>query len=120
MILEDIELSLQEFDPNVFYGMVDDEKVKKLGVWNYTVFNRVNITYNANKTSASDYFDVNIIRENYVPDGTDSEVIKKLTALNGVKLASKEPTFNYVKKPNTNIVIEMLTISFVRARKLNV
>lgn len=119
MFLEDIEAVLQELDPNVFYGMVEDDKVKKMAVWNYTVFNRTTINYSTNRTSTSDYFDVNIIRENYVPEGLDTEVIARLTALSGVRLAGNA-TLNYLRKPNTNIVMEILTIPFTRVRKSNV
>lgn len=118
MILTDIEAKLREVDPYVYYGIVDESR--KETVWNYTVFNRTSIKHSANKTAASDYFDVHVIRENYVPEGIDTEIIKRLCALPGVKLAGTDSTFDYVPKPNTNIVIEMLTISFVRARKQDV
>ena len=120
MILEDIERVLKEFDPIVFYGMAQDaDPITKepITIWNYIVFNRVNIRHTENKNSAGDYFDVHIIRENYVPEGIDDEIIKKLCALAGVKLADTDCTFDYVQKPNTDIVVEMLTIHFVRARK---
>ena len=118
MILRDIEEKLQEIDPNVFYGMVDP-KMKETQ-WDYIVFNRSVIKHNPNKTSDTDYFDVHIIRENYIPDGIEAEVIEKLTAIHGVRLAGVDSAFQYVQKPNTNIVVEMLTISFMRARKSNV
>lgn len=117
MILEDIEAKLKEIDNHVFYGMADDS-VRETK-WDYTVFNRSNIKYPGNKTAATDYFDVHIIRENYIPDGLDALVVEKLCALPGVRLGG-DGTFNYVQKPNTNIVIEMLTIPFMRARKANV
>ena len=94
MILSDIEAKLREIDPSVYYGMVDESRKETL--WNYIVFNR---------------------RENYVPEGIDAEVIEKLTSLPGVRLAGTDCTFNYVQKPNTNIIVEMLSIPFVRARK---
>lgn len=115
MILSDIEAKLQEIDSRVYYGMVDESA--KDTVWNYIVFNRTTIKHSQNKTSASDYFDVHIIRENYIPDGIDKEVIDKLCALPGVRLTGSDSTFAYVPKPNTNIVVEMLTINFVRTRK---
>lgn len=114
MILEDIEAKLKEIDENVYYGIVDESR--KDTVWDYIVFNRSNIKYSQNNISASDYFDVHIIRENYVPDGMDAEIIAALCSLNGVRLAG-DCTFNYVQKPKTNIVVEMLSIPFVRARK---
>ena len=115
MILEDIEAKLKEVDNRVYYGMVD-ENVKDT-VWNYIVFNRTTLGFSNNKTATSDYFDVSIIRENFVPEGIDNEVIQKLCALPGVRLASTDGNFNYVLKPNTNIVVELLTLHFVRARK---
>lgn len=114
MILTDIEAKLQEIDPRVYYGMVDNRVAET--AWNYIVFNRTGVKYSTNKTAASDAFDVHIIRENYVPDGVDTEVVTKLCELPGVRV-SGDCVFNYTQKPNTNIVVEMLTISFVRARK---
>jgi hypothetical protein len=37
--------------------------------------------------------------------------------INGMKLASSDGEYSYVMKPNTNIVVEILTLHFVRARK---
>lgn len=117
MILDDIQNQLERIDPNVFYGMVDDERVRKLNfVCNYTVFNRVKLTYNANLTSKSDYFDVHIVRENFIPEGTDIDVIDVMTDIAGMRLTG-DGEYQYVRKPNTNIVLEMLTLHFVRARK---
>ena len=115
MILSDIEAKLREIDPNVYYGMVDESE--NITVWDYIVFNRSTISHNANQTSATDRFDVHIIRENYVPDGMDIVVLEKLCSIEGVRKANADCTFNYVQKPNTNIIVEMLTIPFVRARK---
>ena len=114
MFLEDVETTLKEVDPVVYYGMVDKSRAET--EWNYTVFNRTRLTASTQKTSFGDAFDVHIVRENYVPEGIDSEIIAKLCKLPGVRLAG-EGTFDYVQKPNTNIVVEMLTIPFVRARK---
>lgn len=114
MILSDIEAKLKEIDPNVDYGMVSESRRETK--WNYIVFNRSTIRRNANKTAASDFFDVHIVRENYVPDGMDDEVISKLCELSGVRLADKEIDFNYVMK-SSDTVVEMMNIYFVRARK---
>lgn len=115
LFLADVEAKLKEIDPKVYYGIVD-ESVKET-VWDYIVFNRTNIRPSSNKTSAADRFDVHIIRENYIPEEVDETVITKLQELPGVRLAGENCEFVYVKKPNTNIVVEMLTIPFVRARK---
>lgn len=115
MILSDFENKLKEIDPNVFYGLVDRAMAET--VWDYTVFNRTVIKPSANRTAASDRFDVHVVRENYIPEGMDTQVIDKVCELPGVRLAGDDITFDYVQKPNTNIVVEMMTISFVRARK---
>lgn len=116
MLLEQIEEKLKEIDPNVYYGAAwrHDEPI-----WNYIVFNRKNIKYSTNKTSDSNYIEVHIVRENYVPEDIDIEVIKKLSEL-PLKHAGIDSTYSYDKKPNTDTVIEILTITFVRARKTNV
>lgn len=115
MILTDIEAKLKEIDPNVYYGIVDESR--KETFWDYIVFNRTIIRHSSNKTSATDRFEVHIIRENYIPDGLEDEVIDKMRELPGVRLADEDTVFTYVQKPNTNIVVEMMTITFVRARK---
>lgn len=114
MILTDIEAKLKEIDPNVDYGLVDTRRRET--VWDYTVFNRTTIKPSANRTAATDYFDVHIVRENYIPDGMDEEVIAKLCSLPGVRIAG-DGQFAYMQKPNTNTVVEMLTLPFMRARK---
>lgn len=115
MILTDIEAKLKEIDPHTYYGMVSESRAKT--VWDYIVFNRTTISHSSNKTAASDRFSVHVIRENYIPDGLEDEIIDKLCALNGVRLAGDDTAFTYVQKPNTDIVVEMMTIFFVRARK---
>lgn len=115
MILTDIEEKLQQFGDPVYYGMVDEAQAQT--VWNYIVFNRVAIQHSPNKTSDVDRFDVHIIRENFIPDGMEDAVMEKLREISGVRLTNENSVFSYVQKPNTNVVVEMLTIPFVRARK---
>lgn len=115
MILYDIEEKLKEIDPNVYYGIVDGSQRET--VWNYIVFNRTKIKRGANKASASDCFDVHIVRENYIPEGLEEQVVAKICELPGVRLLADDSQFVQDRKPNTNTVIEILTISFLRARK---
>lgn len=117
MILEEIQSKLREIDPHVYYGMVDDTEINGETKWNYIVFNRTKITRSANKTGASDRFAVHIIRENFIPEDVDTEVVNALCSIPGVRVMGEDSEFTYVQKPNTNIVVEMLTIPFVRARK---
>ena len=115
MILEEIKQKLEEVDQLVYYGMVDDS-VRET-VWDYTVFNRVITRPAANKNGFSDYFDVHIVRENFIPEGIDADVIEKMLSIDGMRLAGTDGTYTYVQKPNTNTVVEMLSLHFVRARK---
>lgn len=115
MILTDIEAKLKEIDENTYYGMVDDSRRET--VWDYIVFNRKKISHSDGRTSSTDRFDVHIIRENYIPDKLEDEVINKLREIPGIRLSGEDTDFAYVQKPNTNIVVEMMSIHFVRARK---
>ena len=121
MLLDDVKKALKEIDPLVFYGLVPsrlvDENNEEVTVWDYIVFNRSRLKSHANKTSYNDHFEVHIVREEYIPEGIDIDVIAKLTALPGVKLADEDGTYDYIMKPNTDTVVEMLTLTFTRGRK---
>ena len=116
MILETIKEKLQEVDPNVFYGMVDP--VMRETVWDYIVFNRKITKPGSDRTGYSHYFTVNIVRENFIPEGFDLTVIEKMREIPGMKLAGTDMEYNYTAKPNTNTVVEMFSIDFVRAVKV--
>lgn len=115
MILQEIQNKLEEIDPYVFYGMVDEQAITK--EWNYIVFMRKGLSVGTNKQEYSDRYTVAIIRENFIPEGLDIEVIDKMCQLQGMRLASADCQYNYTQKPNTNTVVEILTMEFVRARK---
>lgn len=117
MILNDIKEKLQELDENVFYGMVDDRMRET--VWDYIVFERKTMSFNQNKTSVSPYFSVHIVRENYIPEGFELEVIKKVLEIDGMRLTDQDGAYEYVQKPNTNIVVEMFSIDFVKPAKVS-
>lgn len=115
LILDEINKKLGEVDPIVFYGMVDDSMRET--VWNYTVFNRISTSSGANKTSYSDKFAVHIVRENFIPEGLFGQIVDKVCEIDGMRLSGTDATYTYVQKPNTNVVVEMLSIEFVRPRK---
>lgn len=116
MILNEIKTKLKELDTNVFYGMVDSSMQETL--WNYIVFNRTTLKQNPNKTGYTDCFTVHIIREEWIPEGFEIEVIKKMGEISGMRFAGSDGVYTYVPKPNTNIVVEMLSLDFVRAKKV--
>lgn len=115
MILDDIKNKLQEVDSNVFYAAVD-LSVKDT-VWDYIVFERTNLKVSTNKTGYTEGYTVRIIREEFIPEGTEISVIEKMLEIPGMRLASDGGTYEYVQKPNTNIVIEMFSVSFARPIK---
>ena len=115
MILNQINEKLEEIDSLVFYGAVDNEV--KESVWNYIVFNRGKLKPSSNKTGYTYSYDIHIVRENYIPEDLEIEVINKILEIEGMRLKDEEHEFNYIVKPNTNIVVEMLSLSFIKARK---
>ena len=115
MILEDIKNKLLEVDENVFYGMVHQRMNETL--WNYIVFDRSVMSINANKTGYTDKFTVHIIREEWIPEEVVFAVIDKMLEIPGMKLAGNDATYDYFEKPKTNVVIEMLSIDFVKQKK---
>ena len=115
MVLNEIKTKLEEIEDHVFYGMVDDSMQKTL--WNYIVFNRTVMKANSNKTGYTDYFTVHIIREEWIPEGFEIEVINKMLEINGMRLSGTDSVYTYVPKPNTNVVVEMLSIEFMKAKK---
>ena len=115
MILNDIKTKLEEIDENVFYGMADDSM--KETFWNYIVFNRTVMKHSQNRTGSSDYYAVHIIRENFIPEGLAHEVIAKMQEIDGMKVSLADAQYSYVQKPNTNIVVEMLSLEFVKPCK---
>lgn len=115
MLLEEIQSKLEEIDSKVFYGMVDEDKITD--DWNYIVFMRKALSIAEKRTGYSDRFTVAIIRENFIPEGLEIQVIDKMLEISGMRLANPDCQFSYTKKPNTNVVVELLTIEFVKARK---
>ncbi len=115
MLLTDIQTKLQELDGNVYYGAVDNSR--KETKWNYIVFDRQKMSVSTNKTGYSYYFSVHIVRENFIPEGFEKTVIDKMLEIDGMRLASSDGIYDYVTKPNTNIVVEMFSVDFVKPIK---
>lgn len=113
-ILEKLERCLQEFGLPVYYGRTF---AKENDAWNYFVFNRQSI----NKTGTSridvNYiYQVHIIMENYIDEDFEINVIKRVQEMTGLKLTG-QGQFNYVTKSNTDIAVEMLTLTFTKTHK---
>lgn len=110
-----IEEKLHEVADLVFYGSAD--VVKNNALWNYVVFWRETSSRSTNNTSYTDYYKVGIVHENWVPNEMIEATIAKLESLPGVRLANPNIDFNYSRKPSTNAVIEVATMTFSKPRK---
>lgn len=114
-ILGKIQESLETFNLPVDYGRTF---CKEKDAWNYFIFNRKE--FSKTGTSRNDlnyYYQVHIIMENYIPEGFEQEVIKKIQENTRLKLRDQSMIFNYITKNNTNIVVEMLTLEFTKTFK---
>ena len=113
-VLEQIENCLKQFGLPVYYGK---SFAKMNDSWNYFVFNRQSI--NKSGTSGCDLnyqYQVHIIMENYVDEDLEIRVMKAIK--DDVKLKITGPIqFNYVTKNNTDIVVEMITLTFTKTHK---
>lgn len=115
MILDEIKQKLEEINNKVYYGAVDEAESEN--IWDYIVFNRKPTKIGENRTGYSDYFQVNVICENFIPENMDDKIIKKMLEIKGMKTAASDIEYRYILKPNTNTVVEMMSITFVKARK---
>ena len=114
-MLQAIETALREVQTPVFYGSADD--VGNAALWNYIVFFRDRTSRNQNNTGYTDYFTVAIVHENWVPVEMIEAVIEKMEALKGMRLANVDVSYDYSRKPGTNAVIEIASMTFSHARK---
>lgn len=115
-MLEKIKEILESFNMPNYYGLSTHNKNKD---WNYFVFNRSSIGKSG--TSKRDFkfnYQIHIIMEEYIPEGFGLEVIKAIEDGTKLKLADKDHVFNYMVKPNTEMVVEMLTLEFTRPKKV--
>ena len=115
MILEEIKEKLEQIDKNVFYGAVDMSMKETL--WNYIVFNRVKLSPSQNKTGCTAEYAVHIVREDFIPEGLEEEVIEALKTIKGLRVDGDGGTYDYVTKPSTNNVVEMFSVNFYIPRK---
>lgn len=111
-----IKEKLLEIDNKVFYGIVPDNV--EVDTLDYFVFGQSKMRKSG--TSSNDlngYWYVVIVRENYIPDDLINQVISKLSEINGLRLADGDYEYNYIQKGNTNIIVEMLTLTFTKMKK---
>lgn len=114
-ILDEIYTKLKTLNDNVWYGMTED--ITNLDELDYLVFFRDYTTYYQEKKSFSDYYTVAIVKENYIPVDYFLQVVEVMESITGMKVSNDNINYDYTKKPNTDVTIEIATINFVKARK---
>ncbi len=123
MILDTIKDTLETLaaDPEypmiggVFYGGCN---VNTLPEWNYFVFGRGKVV-SANDKRYTGIYEVHIIHEDYIAEGYTLEVVKAMKeAIPGCSL-SEDISFDYTYKSDTNVVVEVATLTFKVARKVD-
>lgn len=114
-ILDEIYTKLKTLNNNVWYGMTED--ITNLDELDYLVFFRDYTTYYQEKKSFSDYYTVAIVKENYIPVDYFLQVVEVMESITGMKVSNDNINYDYTKKPNTDVTIEIATINFVKARK---
>lgn len=114
-ILELIQSTLETFGYPVYYGR---SFCKPQDDWNYFVFNRAYVSKSGKSNCDFNYYyQVHIIMEDYIPEGFEQEVIKAIEENCRLKLVDTPLQFNYVTKNSTDMVVEMLTITFTKSIK---
>jgi len=128
-ILDRIEATLGSLasDPEVkmegvWYGACQETKLTK---WNYFIFNRLKTTKNNNgtRTDLQTLYEVHIIHEGHIPEGYVARVISELQTMDPeypgakLKLTNDDIPYAYTFKQNTNMVVEIATITFYHPEK---
>lgn len=113
--LAEVQTALGALGLPVYYGAAGT--LSGEDVWDYVVFYRTTIAPTGGKTGLAQVYEVAIVCEEFVPDETVAKAIEAMTALPGFRLADTGGTYQYTRKPNTEQVIELLTLDFVRPFK---
>lgn len=115
-LLNEVKAALDTIDPHVYYG-TGVEHDKNLP-WDYIVFSRDVINRKQNKSGYSYVVNVAIVREEYIPEGIEDDVIVAMEGIPGVRMVEGAHEFFYRVKPNTHHTIEMVVLKFTYSRKL--
>lgn len=76
--------------------------------WNYIVFARRNLKNGNDKIR---YYNIVIVHEDYIPEGTEISVLKELKNVKGLHIANDDIQYDYMVKKDTQTVVEMAVIT---------
>lgn len=100
-----------QFDEHVYYGKCSDASIKKNG-WNSIIFNRGVIRKLKNGYVYT--YEVHICREEYIPEGMAEAIIEAVIKETKLKLPESDMSFRYIKKPENDDVVEILSLEFTK------
>lgn len=115
MILDEVRAALETVDPRVMYGAVPLAALEG-EPWDYTVFRRQAVRQSATKGGLTDVVEVAVVREEYVPEGLAEQVEAAMRSIPGMR-RSGDAEFDCMVKPGSDDVVELLAMTFARARK---
>jgi hypothetical protein len=113
-MLDDIEEALKTLGLPVYYGVHDAQPNEE---WNYIVFRRINTRSNANKTARDKLVFVGYVHEDYIDEDVEDKVREAVCALPGMREADADVAYEYVQKPSTGAVVEVMGITFRKSVK---
>ena len=83
------------------------------------MFNRKKMDKASNRVDYQTFYQVHVVHEDYIPEGYIQKVIETLEAQKDAKLkATADPVeYNYTFKNNTDMVVEIATITLFHPEK---
>lgn len=112
-MLDKIRDTLQAFG-ETYYGNANP---KESDPWNYYVFRRSILKKAGSGTDYVRRYTVAIVKENYIPEGHEFEVINAVREATRLRLADVDITYNYTFKGSTDLVVEVALITFAESIK---
>ena len=114
--LEELARSAEVPMAGAYYGACRE---KNLEAWNYFVFNRKTTEKSSNRLDYQTFYQVHVVHEDYIPEGYIQKVVEALEEQKEAKMkATAEPIeYNYTFKNNTDMVVEIATITMFHPEK---
>ena len=85
--------------------------------WDYYVFRRNVLKKATNGTDFLRRYTVAIVKEDYIPENHEFEIIKAIREKTKLKLADVDINYDYTFKGATDFVVEVCTITFTEPLK---
>lgn len=112
--LDKIRDTLKDFG-KTYYGKANPDIND---VWDYYVFRRVNLRKKGSGgTDFTRCYMVAIVKEDYIPENHEFEIIKAVCKKAGLRLADNDIQYDYTFKGATDLVVEAATILFAEPLK---